>query len=172
MTLPSGTTCQTKIEDVFRTLLSGSSSYQSLVSADDATAALATIHVNSAPQPSDSEQYTAAEFAAIFNRSLIWIAPFRRYRAADTNFPDDGTLHLILRRVIPAADLDDREKAARDFSILVDGVIEDLIGSRGEDGTATIRFMDINTEEGVVESEDDESEPYPWHEIMYDLEFA
>lgn len=138
---------------------------------DITTLALATVHVDAFDPPGDAEEYTAIEWAAAFNGGLIWLDPdggFQKYRDSDTGYDERGQLWLRLRRMVPSADLDDPEKASRDFKNDSGLVLTDLAELAPLPGYIRIGNM---TQHGPFESETRHKNPRPWLGADYQFDW-
>jgi hypothetical protein len=176
MTLPAGTTCETKIEDRLRLMIAACATYDDFVGRAGASesALLGSIHIDEFTNPADYEAYTDTEFAAIFNGCLVYLgdeAGVQWSRESESQFVPSGVAHVRLRRLIPAADRDDGEKAFRDFKNLAGEIMAELRAQVGQDDTTTLRILDM-VRMGPWKSDDDEEPSKPYIEVEYQFEFS
>lgn len=122
------------VQEVMRSTLSASTSFQTMVGAANAAAALARIYHDEIPKPASGQQsHSLVEMIAIRPCAIIYTqvgqGGWRADRDAMGNgcWNYSGTLVVVLMRNVPEADKDDLSKVDTDFRTTVGEIIEDLI---------------------------------------------
>lgn len=91
-----------------KTTLAGSSTFQTLVGAIDATAALTSIYLDSLPVATDGNQHTAAELASFRPYALLWMNESGGYEVTHEStdsahrFRESGSHMMQIEQTVPS----------------------------------------------------------------------
>ena len=139
------------IQNLLRTTLAASSTFQSLVGAGNANAALARIYHDAWPKPASGQpSHSLAEITAIRPAAIVYTDPDDGFVTERDAMGDDlcwhqqGTVHAIIFRNVPDADKDNPSKVDTDFRVVIGGILADLIATSETAGYLACRRLTVD----------------------------
>lgn len=137
------------VQEVMRATLAASSSFQAMVGAANASAALARIYHDELPAPaSGGHSHTLVEITALRPCAVVYTQVGQGGWRADREAMGDGcwnysgVIVVVLMRNVPEADKYDLAKVDTDFRTIAGNVVTDLIALNETAGYLTMDRID------------------------------
>lgn len=157
MVLPTGTNCFTIAEDRLRWSLSQSANVQSFLGAANATEALTSIFVGSAPLPANNEELVPAE---LVRHIVIGHATCRISKVGVPSGAQPSGILLYVVREFTTDVLTDPEQAFRKFKNTVLAFMEDLFDH--DYNPSALDTLDVSADTDPYQPTEDEDDDLPW----------
>lgn len=138
--------CLSLSAENMRKTLANSATFQTLVGAASATAALDSIYRWALPKPTSGQQYTLSEIQGLRPYAIISRRGYAAKPKGAGAYGESGTFEVELVRDIPEFLWDDAAEILMTWENTVGGIIDDLKALAGTEGNLIIG--DITTDDG------------------------
>lgn len=145
MTAPSGG--PSLALDYLKTTLANSAAFQTLVGAEDATEAKASIYLHSLPVPADANQYTLAELTGYRPYALLWTTRYEgAHEASDSahRFRENGAMSMQIEQDVASAITTNNAEVELRWENTIGNIIGELFDLAGQAGYLAITRISAN----------------------------